>query len=222
MPCCAEHLRPDPRQRDLADRGGGLAFLQLQRAARQFQPAAAERDRAGRDDQDVAALAMQLGDVGGQRRQPRRAHLAGVGIDQQRGADLDDDAAEIFELRGGPWMRSNDARWSESNTRQLPDFGSGAAGGGSSFAISLAASPAPTARPGRALAFGETGASPITSTSARSASLHAFAGRRPRSAAASSSRRASAGRFCFFNSSGVDRVDLVQRDDLDLVGELSP
>ena len=74
----AEHFRPDPRQRDLADGGRALAFLELQRAARQFQAAAAERNRAGRDHQDVAALAMQFGDIGGQRRQPRRAHLAGL------------------------------------------------------------------------------------------------------------------------------------------------
>ena len=70
------------------------------------------------------------------------------------------------------------------------------------------------------LALAETGASPITSTSARSASLTPspvtpeinsgvfFAARFSRS-------------FCFFSSSGVNRVDLVQRDDLDLVGEMS-
>ena len=41
----AKHLRPDPRQRDLAHRSGALAFLELQGAARQFQPAAPQRNR---------------------------------------------------------------------------------------------------------------------------------------------------------------------------------
>jgi hypothetical protein len=92
-----QHFRPDPRQRDLPHGGGALAFLELQRAARQFQTAAAERNRAGRDHQNVAAFAMQLGDVGRQRSQPRRTNLARIGVDQERGADLDDDAAEVFE-----------------------------------------------------------------------------------------------------------------------------
>ena len=96
-----EHLRPDPRQRDLADRGRGLAIFQLQRSARQLEPAAAKRDRARGDDEDVAALAMQPGHVVGEGRQPRRPHLAPIGIDQQRRADLDDDAAELTELRAG-------------------------------------------------------------------------------------------------------------------------
>ena len=70
------------------------------------------------------------------------------------------------------------------------------------------------------LAFSETGASPITSTSALSAS-----GTPSPVAAESSSGVFFAARFrrsrCFFNSSGVNRVDLVQRHDLDLVGEMS-
>ena len=87
------------------DRGGALAFLELERPARQFQAAAAERDRAGGHHQHVAALAMQLGDIGRERLQPRRAHLALGLVDQQRRADLDDDAAEIFQ-RGAFHQRS--------------------------------------------------------------------------------------------------------------------
>ena len=52
---------------------------------------------------------MQLGDIGGQRRQPRRAHLAGIGIDQQRRADLDDDTAEFFECGRAISVQSNGA-----------------------------------------------------------------------------------------------------------------
>jgi len=44
---------------------------------------------------------MQLGQIGGERRQPRGPHLARLGIDQQRGADLDDDTAEVFQRRAG-------------------------------------------------------------------------------------------------------------------------
>ena len=66
----AEYFRPDPRQRDLSDRRRALALLELQRPARQLQAAAPERDRARRHHQHVAALAMQLGDIGGQCREP--------------------------------------------------------------------------------------------------------------------------------------------------------
>jgi hypothetical protein len=39
---------------------------------------------------------VQFCEIGGQRREPRRPHFAGIGIDQERRADLDDDAAESF------------------------------------------------------------------------------------------------------------------------------
>ena len=79
----AQHLRPDSRQRDLPHCRGGLAFLELERSARQFETAASERDRTGGHDQEFATLAVQPGEVVGQRREPRGAHFAGVGIDQQ-------------------------------------------------------------------------------------------------------------------------------------------
>jgi hypothetical protein len=91
-----EHLRPNSRQRDLSYRGSSLAFFEFQRSARQFQKAAAERNRARRDDQEFASLAVQFCEICRQRREPCSAHFAGVGIDQQRRADLDDDAAEFF------------------------------------------------------------------------------------------------------------------------------
>src|ERR1700704_4937820 len=49
---------------------------------------------------------MQFGDRGAHRRKPRGSHLAGVGIDQQRRADLDDDTAKILEL-GGSSLRGS-------------------------------------------------------------------------------------------------------------------
>jgi hypothetical protein len=40
---------------------------------------------------------MQFCKIGSKRRQPRSPGVARLGIDQERRADLDDDAAEIFE-----------------------------------------------------------------------------------------------------------------------------
>ncbi len=58
----AEGLGPGAGERDLADGGGGLAFLQPQRARRQAEHAAAQRDGARRDHQQRR----------GRRRQGRR------------------------------------------------------------------------------------------------------------------------------------------------------
>src|SRR5262249_38119155 len=95
----AEHFRPGAGARDLADRGCGLAVLELE-LGRQSQHAATERDRAGGDHQHVAALAVQLRDVGRERREPGLVEPSRPGIDQERGADLHDDAAEIAERWG--------------------------------------------------------------------------------------------------------------------------
>jgi hypothetical protein len=43
---------------------------------------------------------MQLGDVFGKRGEPLFLRTSGIGIDKQRRADLDDDAAEVREARG--------------------------------------------------------------------------------------------------------------------------
>ena len=68
-------------------------------ARRQFEHRAAERDGAGRHHQDVALAAVQRGKIGGQRGQPSFVEPAGRGIDQQRRADLHDDAAEVGKPR---------------------------------------------------------------------------------------------------------------------------
>ena len=70
MPWCAERLRPDPRERDLADRGRRLAFLELQQRRAEVQDGAPQRDGAGGDDQHVDAARVQLGDILGERREP--------------------------------------------------------------------------------------------------------------------------------------------------------
>ena len=90
----AEHLRPGSRQRDLADGGGRLALLELQRPLGELQQRAAEGDGAGGDDQHVGAAGRMAGDIGAKRLQPALAQRALRTIDEQRGADLHDDAAE--------------------------------------------------------------------------------------------------------------------------------
>ena len=70
MPCAAEALRPGAGERDLADGGGGLALLELQGARRQLEDAAAERDRAGGDDEHVAAARARARRVVGERGEP--------------------------------------------------------------------------------------------------------------------------------------------------------
>ena len=90
----AEHLRPGARERDLADGGGGLAILELQRARRQAEHGAPERDRAGGDHENVGAAPVHGGEVGDQRVEPGALEAARRLVDEQRRADLDDDAAE--------------------------------------------------------------------------------------------------------------------------------
>src|SRR6185437_7934001 len=67
---------------------------------------------------------MQLRDVSGERRQPRCVHLARLLVNQERGADFDDDAPEIFELRAG--HEGSIKRPSQKQYAPLPDFRSGA------------------------------------------------------------------------------------------------
>jgi hypothetical protein len=58
-----QDLAPDAGQRDLPDRGGRLAVLQLERAARQLEHRAAECDGARGHDQDLAPVLVQAGDI---------------------------------------------------------------------------------------------------------------------------------------------------------------
>ena len=75
---------------DLAGGGGGLAFLELERAGRQLEMRAAEPDGAGRDQHHLAACLVQARHVVGQGLQPVAPDLAPGLVDQDRGADLDD------------------------------------------------------------------------------------------------------------------------------------
>ena len=57
------------------------------------EQAPAQRDGAGGDDDDLAAIGLERGDVFGQIGQPGRAQLAGLAVDEQGRADLDGQAA---------------------------------------------------------------------------------------------------------------------------------
>ncbi len=86
--------RPGARQFDLAAGSRRLALLKPQRPAFQAEHATAERDGAGRDDKDITAGLAHLRDIGGHRFEPLALQSARA-IDQQGGADLDDDAAIV-------------------------------------------------------------------------------------------------------------------------------
>ena len=88
-------------QRDLADGGGGLAVLQRQGARRQAEHAAPERHRAGRHHQHVRAAPMQRREIVGEALQPIALDGGLARLDEQRGADLDDDAAKGIERGRG-------------------------------------------------------------------------------------------------------------------------
>jgi hypothetical protein len=96
-------------ERDLADGGRRLAFLQLERPHGQLEDAPAERDGARGDDDDVGAARPELGRDRRQRAQPFGLEGAGFGLDQQGRADLDGEppgrgisAARSFQPRS--WM----------------------------------------------------------------------------------------------------------------------
>ena len=83
MPCWESCLGPGARQRNLADRRGGLAIFELEGTCGQLEHGAPERNRAGGDDQDIPLVAVELGEVGGQRGKPRFAQPSGAAIDKQ-------------------------------------------------------------------------------------------------------------------------------------------
>ena len=84
-------LGPGLREADLADRGGGLFFLQFQALLGQAEGAAGQRDGAGGDDDDVGAALAQRLDVGGDAVQPGGAGGGLLLVHDQGAADLDDD-----------------------------------------------------------------------------------------------------------------------------------
>ena len=85
------------RELDLAGRGGGLALLELQRAGRQLEMRAAEADGAGGDQHDLAAALCRRATSSVRASSQSRRISPLVFIDQDRGADLDDQPARALE-----------------------------------------------------------------------------------------------------------------------------
>ena len=83
-----QRLAPGLRQADLADRGGGLLFLQPEAALVQAERTPRQRDGAGGDHDHVDAARAQRGDVGGHAIEPGGAGRGLVRVDHQRAADL--------------------------------------------------------------------------------------------------------------------------------------
>ncbi len=92
-------LFPGVHQQGLAHGGGGLFVLKA--AGRQVQSPAPQSHGAGRDDDDIATLSAQVGDVGGQAGQPVGGDGASIGVEQERRADLDHHPARLDQSGGG-------------------------------------------------------------------------------------------------------------------------
>ena len=89
------------RQADLAGGGRGLLLFQPQRAGRQAQMAAADRDGAGGDDDHFLPARAAARDVVGQGVEPVAPDPAGLLVHQQGRADLDDQPARFAQAGGG-------------------------------------------------------------------------------------------------------------------------
>ena len=84
---------------DLAGRGGGLFFFEAQRAAAQAKMTAPDRDRAGRDDDDLLPPGAAAREIIDQRVEPGAVDLA-ILADQEGRADLDDQPLGLGQGRG--------------------------------------------------------------------------------------------------------------------------
>jgi len=85
---------------DLPGRGRRLLFIETQGAPAQPKMATADRDRAGRDDDDVLVAAAATREVIDQRVEPGAVDLA-ILVDKQSRADLDDEPARRGQRRCG-------------------------------------------------------------------------------------------------------------------------
>ncbi len=107
-----QRVRPGPRQRDLADRRRSLAILELQLAARgafRSSARAQSRRRTRRAHRRRAHAEAAMSATSASSHSPFSAPRAG--IDQQRRADLDDNAREFVEAwRSGHGRRDHESK----------------------------------------------------------------------------------------------------------------
>src|SRR5260221_10305810 len=81
---------------DLPGCRGGLLFLELERGAGETEMAAADGDGAGGDDENILTAGAAAREILHQRLEPGAADIAARLVDEEGGADLDDQPA-----RGG-------------------------------------------------------------------------------------------------------------------------
>jgi hypothetical protein len=80
-------------ERNLAHRGGGLAFFEFEHTGTELELAPPERDGTGGDQHHFLVARTQPQQVVHECLEPRPVDLAARRIDEQRRADLDDHAA---------------------------------------------------------------------------------------------------------------------------------
>ena len=78
----SQQLLVGMREHDLAGRGSRLALVETRAPRIQAELTRAERDRAGRDDDDLLPRAMQLRDLAAQCIEPRPVECAAHGVDE--------------------------------------------------------------------------------------------------------------------------------------------
>ena len=105
QPMQLQRILPGMRQADLADGRRGLLLFQLEPRRRQTELAATECDRARGHQQHFLTAGTNGRHVCCQRLQPGAVRGALLRIHQQRGADLDDDAARAQQRQGGRRVR---------------------------------------------------------------------------------------------------------------------
>ena len=84
---------------DLADGSAGLGLLQRQDTVAEVQHLATQRDGAGGDEDHIRPARLRLGYVEGEGGEPV-LFQAGLAVDQQRRADLDDQPFRGADVRG--------------------------------------------------------------------------------------------------------------------------
>ena len=194
----AERLGPGARERDLPDGGGGLAVLQLERAARQLQHGAAERDRAGRHHQHVALLARAA------RAMSAASEASQFSFTRPAAASTSSDEPTLTT------MRRKSARTGVLRDMAARSASRSHGGAVGNYGCQASAGASPASPPRVAVDHCQQRAQRLG---------HALPRRR---------RRCTSGVFfaarfsratCCLSCSGVERVGLVERDDLGLVGQ---
>src|SRR6185437_13973774 len=97
-----EQLLVSVRETDLTNRRGCLTLPQAQRPGGQSEVTAPQRHGAGRHEYDLLSAPPKAQQVGDEALEPRTVEPTGLGVDQQRRANLDDDPMRAGQGTGPP------------------------------------------------------------------------------------------------------------------------